>query len=58
MEDLVEQTADQRRSDVKFREEQRQAGVTCFPQPQTLLILVIDTVAAQHALKQLKGGEM
>lgn len=57
MEDLVEETADQGWSDVKFGEEQRQTGVTCLPQPQTLLILLIDTVAAQHALKQLHKGE-
>lgn len=57
MEDLVEETADQGRSDVKLGEEQRQAGVTCLPQPQTLLILLIDAVAAQHALSQLGRGK-
>lgn len=57
MEDLVEETACQVWSDVKFGEEQRQAGVTCVPQPQTLLIPLIDSVAAQHALKQLCRGE-
>ena len=57
MEDLVEETANQGWSDVKFREEQRQTGVTCLPQPQTLFILLIDTVVAQHALKQLHRGE-
>ncbi len=57
MEDLVEETAGQGRGDVKFGEEQRQAGVTRLPQPQALLILLVDAVAAQHALKQLCRGE-
>lgn len=57
MEDLIEETADQGRGDVKFREEQRQTRVTCLPQPQSLLILLIDAVAAQHALKQLQQVE-
>lgn len=57
MEDLVEETSDKGGSDVKFREQQRQAGVAHLPQPQTLLILLIDAVAAQHALKQLCKGE-
>lgn len=54
MEDLVEETADQCGSDVNFGEEQRHAGVTRLPQPQALLILLVDPVAAQHALKQLR----
>lgn len=53
VEDLVEETADQGWSDVELREKQRQAGVTRLSQPQTLLILLVDTVTAQHALKQL-----
>lgn len=57
MEDLVKETADQGGSDVKFREEQRQTGVTRLPQPQSLLIFLIDPVATQHSLKQLQEAE-
>lgn len=46
VEDLVEEAANQSGSDVKFREEQRQTGVTRLPQPQTLLILLVDAVVA------------
>ncbi|TNN55676.1 hypothetical protein EYF80_034111 [Liparis tanakae] len=53
--DLVEEAADQRGRDVELREEQRQAGVARLPQPQPLLILLVDAVAAQHALEQLRG---
>lgn len=57
MENLVEETADQGWRDVKFREEQRQAAVPSLPQPQPLLILLVDSIAAQHALEQLHRGE-
>lgn len=53
VEDLVEEASDEGGSDVKLREQQRQAGVACLPQPQTLLVLLVDSVAAQHALEQL-----
>lgn len=55
MKDLVEKTSDQCWCDLKLREKERQTSVSCFPQPQTLLVLLIDTVTAQHALKKLRA---
>lgn len=57
MKDLVEEAADQGGSDVQLGEEQRQPGVARLPQPQALLVLLVDAVAAQHALKQLREEE-
>lgn len=54
MQDLVEQAADQGGSYVQLREEQRQAGVSRLSQSQALLVLLVDTVASQHALKKLR----
>lgn len=51
VQDLVEEAADKRGSDVQFREEQRQAGVARLSQSQTLLVFLVDAVATQHALK-------
>lgn len=53
MQDLVEEAADQGGSDVQLREEQRQASVSSLSQSQSLLVLFVDTVATQHALKHL-----
>lgn len=60
MQDLVEEAADQRGSDVQLGEEQRQAGVACLSQSQALLVLLVDAVATQHALKKLRktGGKI
>lgn len=57
MQDLVEEAADQGGSDVQLREQQRQASVARLPQSQALLVLLVDAVAAQHALKQLHKEE-
>lgn len=57
VEDLVEEAAHQAGSDVKLREDQRQTRVARLPQAQPLLALLVNAVAAQHALEQLRGEE-
>lgn len=56
VEDLIEEAADQNGSDVELGEDQRQTAVTRLPQAQTLLALLVNAVAAQHAFKQLQRG--
>lgn len=53
MEHLVEQALDEGGGDVEVREEQGETRVSHLPQLQPLLVLLIDTVAAQHAVKHL-----
>lgn len=54
VEDLVEEALDECGGDVKVREEECEARVAYFSQPQPLLTLLIHMVTPQHALKQLR----
>ena len=54
VEHLGEQAAHQTGVEVGVGEQQRQARVARLAQPQPLLAALVHTVAAQHALKQLR----
>ena len=53
MQHLVDEALHKAGGDLEVGEEERKAGVSHLPQPQSLLALLIYTITFQHPLKHL-----